>query len=182
MAEKDKKAETVEAPEAEGGKKKFPMKALIILLAVVLIEGVAISAVFMVSGKPAEVTASQGAEKDEALKLEQPIEELVVSDKFQNTRTGRTYLYDTEVYIVVRQRHLDQAKTILEAKKAQIRQDIRTIISRAEPAQLLEPTLATLTRQIQASLDEKLGRDAQEGKPLIEKVLITKCTQFRVDM
>lgn len=181
MAEQDKKAEAA-APEAAAGKKKFPMKALVILLAVVLIEGIAISTAFMVSGKPAEVSAAPGAEKDEALKLEQPIEELVVSDKFQNTRTGRTYLYDTEVYIVVKQRHLEQAKVILEAKKAQIRQDIRTIISRAEPAQLLEPTLATLTRQFQAALDEKLGRDAQEGKPLIEKVLITKCTQFRVDM
>lgn len=180
MPEKPK--EQAPADAAAPAKKKFSLKPLLVLLAIVLIEGAAISAAFVISGKPADVTAASGAEKDEALKLEQPIEELVVADKFQNTRTGRTYLYDTEVYIVVKQRHHEQAKELLESKKAQIRQDIRTIISRAEPAQLLEPTLATLTRQIKASLDEKLGVDAQEGKPLIQEVLITKCTQFRVDM
>src|SRR5690606_10801136 len=147
-------------------KKKLPLKPLLILLAVVLIEGAAISTAFLLSGKPAAVSAEVGAEKDEALKLEEPIEELVVSDRFQNTRTGRTYLYDTEVYIIVRRRHQEQVKKLLEARRAQIRQDIRTIISRAEPAQLNEPTLATLTRQIRAVLDDRIGRDAQDGKPL----------------
>jgi flagellar basal body-associated protein FliL len=183
MAEETKKSEQAPEAAAAAGGKKFPLKPILILLAVVLIEGVAISGAFIMSGKPAAVSASTpGAQKDEALKLDQPIEELVVSDRFQNTRTGRTYLYDTEIYIVVRQKNDEQAKKILEANKARIRQDIRTIISQAEPAELLEPTLATLTRQIRASLDDHLGHDPQDGKPLIEKVLITKCTQYRVDM
>ena len=182
MPEKPQDQAPASPENAPAAGKKFPLKPILVLLAVVLIEGAAISTAFMLSGRPADVSADSGAQKDEALKLEQPIEELVVADKFQNTRTGRTYLYDTEVYIVVKQRHHEQAKALLESKKAQIRQDIRTIISKAEPSQLLEPTLATLTRQIKASLDEKLGVDPQEGKPLIEEVLITKCTQFRVDM
>jgi flagellar basal body-associated protein FliL len=162
--------------------KKLPLKPLLILLAVVMVEGAAISTAFLLSGKPAAVRADAGAEKDEALKLEEPIEELVVADKFQNTRSGRTYLYDMEIYMVVRKRNQELVKKQLEMRKAQVRQDIRTIISRAEPNQMLEPTLASLTRQIQAVLDDRIGRDAQDGKPLVESVLITKCTQFRVDL
>lgn len=181
MTEQNNKVESTSDSSGQG-RRAFPLKALGILLAVVLIEGAAISTAFVLSGRPAAVSASQGAEKDEELSLDKPIEELVVSDRFQNTRTGRTYLYDTEIYIVVRKRHHERVKQAMEARKAQIRQDIRTIISRAEPSQLLEPTLATLTRQIQAVLDDRIGHDTEEGQSLVEQVLITKCTQFRVDM
>lgn len=179
-------SDATQKTEASSGavaqKKKLPLKPILVLLAVVLIEGAAISTAFLLSGKPAAVQADAGAEKDEALKLEEPIEELLVADKFQNTRSGRTYLYDMEIYMVVRKRNQELVKRQLDTRKAQVRQDIRTIISRAEPSQMLEPTLATLTRQIQAVLDERIGRDGQDGKPLVEHVLITKCTQFRVDM
>jgi len=63
---------------------------------------------------------------------------------------------------------------------AQVASDIATIFRRAEPAHLGEPTLATVTRQIMASLDERIGRDA-EGKSLVQEVLMKKCIQYRVD-
>ena len=64
---------------------------------------------------------------------------------------------------------------------AQISADIRTIVSRAEPNHLLEPTLATIKRQIKAALDKRLGRD-EDGNSRVDHVVITKFTQFRADL
>ena len=164
----------------EGQKKKLPIKTLLILAAVFVIEGVVIATVFVVAGKPADVQAD-GAVEDLASMAELPVEEMVVADKFPNSKRGRTYIYDTEVYIVVKQKRQSEIRGQLDSMAAQISADIRTIVSRAEPNHLLEPTLATIKRQIKAALDERLGRD-EEGLSRVEKVVITKFTQFRADL
>ena len=167
--------------EAEGqGKKKLPLKTIIILAAVFVIEGVIIATVFMVAGQPADVKADPAME-DLAAMAELPMEELVVSEKFPNTKRGRTYVYDTEVYIVVRQKYQSEVRGQLDSMAAQISADIRTVVSRAEPNHLLEPTLATIKRQIKAALDERIGRD-EDGQSRVEQVVITKFTQFRADL
>ncbi len=172
-------AEQKEQVQQEG-KKKFPIKTLIIMLVVLIIEGAAISAAFLLSGGPEEVKAD-GAAEDEAAMMEQPVEVLVVSDKFQNTRSGRSFLYDTEVYIVIRGKHQDYIDRAIENMRAQISTEIATIFRRAEPSHLLEPELSTLTRQIRAALDKRFGHD-DEGEPYVQEVLIRKCTQYRADM
>lgn len=161
-------------------KKKLPIKTLLILGAIIIIESAVIAGVFLVAGKPADVKA-QGASADEVALAEEPIEELVVAEKFPNTKRGRTFIYDTEVYIVVRRKHQPEVTGKLQSMAAQISGDVRTIISRAEPHHLLEPTLATIKRQIKAALDERLGRD-EEGQSRVEQVVITKFTQFRADL
>jgi len=166
--------------QQEQEKKGFPLKTLLILFAVLVIEGVAISAVFVAFGGPADVKA-QGAAMDEAAWAQQPVEELVVIDRFPNTKRGRTYIYDTEVYIVVQRKIQDKIREQLDGMAAQVGDDIRTIIGRAEPSHLLEPTLATIRRQIKAALDERLGRD-EEGQSCVQQVVITKFTQFRADL
>ncbi len=184
MADKKKEApakgeaKTEAAPEA---KKGFPLKTLLIIVAALLLEAGAIAGAFMLTGGPATVNADPAAQ-DAAAFAEQPVEELVVEDKFQNTRTGRTYLYDTQIYIVVKRKNQTQTKSLLKEKSAQISADITTIFRRAEPAHLLEPSLATLQRQIKAALDNRVGRDAETGESIIQEVLITKCTQFRADL
>jgi flagellar basal body-associated protein FliL len=172
-------AEQTQTNPSANEKKSVTLRTLLILLAVLAIEGIAISAAFLLVGGPADVRAA-GAAADEAALAERIVEELVVSDKFQNTRTGRTYLYDTEVYILIRQKNQPQVKSALVAMRAQVLSDVATIFRRAEPAHLLEPSLATLRRQIKAALDERLGRDEQ-GQSMIDEVLIPKCTQIRAD-
>jgi len=161
-------------------KKKLPVKTLLILASILVIEAMVITGVFLAIGKPADVIAD-GAVLDEAAMAEEPVETLVIADKFPNTKRGRTFIYDTEVYIVVRNKYLGEIEGKLASKAAQIGADIRTIISRAEPNHLLEPTLATLKRQINAALDERLGRD-EEGQSRVEQVVVTKFTQFRADL
>ena len=159
-------------------KRKFPIKTIIALAVVLLLEAGAVSVVFFIAGQPADVKA-EGAKLDKA-KMEQPVEMLLVEDRFQNTRTGRAYLYDTEIYIVLARKHEKTLNQRLESMKAQITTEIATIFRRAEPSHLLEPELSTLTRQIKAMLDEKIGYD-EDGEPYVEEVLIRKCMQFRAN-
>lgn len=182
MAEKAKEKEAAgEKPAAAAdGKKKLPIKTVGILAAVLALEAGAISAAFMLAGGPAEVKAEGAAADDHAL-LEQPVEILVIADRFQNTRTGRAYMYDTEIFVVTKKKHEEQVGDRLEHMKAQITTDIATIFRRAEPSHLLEPELSTLTRQVRAAIDGRLGHD-EDGQPYADEVLIKKCMQFRADM
>jgi flagellar basal body-associated protein FliL len=174
-------AEEKKENQPEQPQKKMPIKAMLILLAVLLIEGLAITAVFTFAGGPAKVQADPAA-VDLAAEAKKPVELLVVSDKFANNRVGRTYLYDSEIYVVLRKKDEEATKAKIETMQAQISTDIAMIIRRAEPAHLNEPTLATLTRQIKASLDERLGKDEETGEPTVEQVLIKKWVPFRADL
>jgi flagellar basal body-associated protein FliL len=175
MAEDDKQKQN--APDE---KKKLPIKTITIVAAVLLVEAVAISAVFIFSGGPSEVRAEDMA-NDPALVAEQPAEVLIIADKFQNTRVGRTLLYDTEIYIVVKQKHLGEVQQTLEQLSASIKSDIAAIFRRAEPAQLTEPDMSTIRRQVRAVLEERLGTN-DEGESVVQEVLIPTCTQFRADV
>ncbi len=161
-------------------KKGSSMKTILILVGVLVIEGAAITAAFMAFGAPPDVQA-EGASADEAAMLEEPVEELVIADRYPNTKRGRTYLYDMEVFVVVRRKNQDKIRTQIDGMTAQISSDVRELIGRAEPNHLLEPTLATVRRQIRAKLDERLGMD-EDGQTRLLDVVITKFTQFRADM
>ena len=162
-------------------KKKLPLKTLIILAAVMIVEGTAISGVYLLSGGPAAVRADSAAADDEAAKNEL-VEELVVEGKFQNTKTNRAYLYDTQVYIRVRRKHQPAVKKELESNRALITQGIASIIRSAEPVHLREANLATLIRQITAALQGMLGADDDTGESKVEEVTIPKFIQFRTNL
>lgn len=173
-------AEQNDKEKQGGAAKKLPWKTVLVLVAVLLVEGLAVSALFWFAGKPAEVRAD-GSTADQTAVLKQPVEVLVVEDRFQNTRTGRPYLYDTQVYVILARQHEQAVAASLESMKAQIHSDVATIFRRAEPSHLLEPELATLRRQIQAALTRHIGHD-DEGEPIVQEVLIPKCMQYRADL
>ncbi len=173
-------AQEKDKAQAERVKSKFSLKTMLILSGVMLIEALAFLGAFMLAGGPADVKAEIGAEA-RLEESELPVEKLVVADRFQNTRQGKAYLYETEIYIVIRKKHEAQIDGQLDTKAAQISTDIATVFRRAEPAHLLEPTLATLTRQIRAALEERFELD-EDGKSMIEQVLIRKCTRYAADL
>lgn len=176
MAENnEEKTATTEKPAS-----KLPVKTIMIMAAVFIIEAAAISAVWFFAGQ-SEPASAQNPNNDPALALEQPVEVLVIQGKFQNTRSGRPYLYDTEIYVVVKQKHTGYIERVLENTRVAITSEVSKLFRKAEPAHLLEPELSTLTRQIHAMLDRRLGRD-EDGEPYIDKVLISKCTQYRSDL
>ena len=173
-------AEEGQSASPQQPKKGMPVKTLLLLGGVLLIEAAVITVAFVAFGSPAKVKA-EGAEVDEQAIQEQPVEELVVAGRFPNTKRGRTYIYDTEVFVVVKRKHHEKIKEKIEGMAAQINGDVRVIIGRAEPNHLLEPTLATLKRQIRASLDQRIGVD-EDGNSRIQDVVITRFTQFRADL
>jgi flagellar basal body-associated protein FliL len=168
-----------DAPDAEG-KKKLPIKTALILLVALLIEGAAISAVFIMAKGPETIKADAGL-ADELADEEKQVEVLVISEKFQNTRTGRSYLYDTEVYVLIRKKHLDDVEASIQEMQAQISTELATIFRRAEPSYLMEPNLATLTRQVGTVLVDKIGTDS-DSEPFVLGTLIKKCIRIRADM
>lgn len=169
--------DNAQAPDA---KKKLSIKTLIILVAVLLIEAVAISGAFMLAGGPEPIRADAGL-SDELADQEREIEVLVVAEKFQNTRTGRSYLYDTEVYVIIRNKYAKEVDASIQSMQAQLSTQIATIFRRAEPSYLMEPELATLTRQIGAVLIGKIGLDS-DGESFVLGTLIKKCIRIRADM
>ncbi len=171
-------AEQAEAKNKQSSKVSF--KTLLILMAVLTLEAAVIVGLFLLMGGPTEVRADLAGE-DEVARAEQPVEVPVISDRFQNTRTGRSYLFEADIYVIVQQRHREHVLEQLQQMNAQITSDIATIFRRAEPAHLSESELATLTRQIQAALDERLGYD-EDGEPYVRDALIGRLTRFRGDM
>lgn len=167
------------APEAEEKKKGLPLMPIITVAGVLVIEAVVIVALFMFSGGPSDVKAEPGI-ADEIALGEKPAEALVVAGKFQNTQSGRSYMYDTEIYIVVKQKHHLFIEERIAAMQASIQRDITTIFRRATPNHLREQELATLTRQVKASLDALFGRD-ENDEPFVQEVLISKCMEFASD-
>jgi hypothetical protein len=181
MAEHSAKTSTppAAAPAAASvpEKKRLPMRAIAIITVVMLIEGGAITTAFYVT-RPGTVHAEVAA-TSQAAEQERSVEELVIAQQFQNTRSGKTYLYDTEIYVLVRQKHQAKVRKQIEAKKAQIVGDIATIFRSAERTQLLEPSLSALTRRIRASLDTHL--EPEDGQSLIQEVVVPRCIEFRVE-
>jgi flagellar basal body-associated protein FliL len=102
----------------------------------------------------------------------------VLDFKAQNKQTGRTFLYDVSVYVVVKTEAEQQVKDTIKAREALIKDRVRTIIAQNDPEKLgggSEPGLETLRRQVKHQLDEIVG----DG--LIEEVLIPRCIPFRTD-
>lgn len=177
MADENKDAAA--APE-EGGKKKLPIKTALVLIVALLIEGIAITSVFIMAKGPEPIRADAGLDEQLADE-EKQVEVLVIEEKFQNTRTGRSYLYDTEIYVLIRNKHIDDVEANILGMKAQLSTEIATIFRRAEPSYLMEPNLATLTRQVGAVLVEKIGTDS-DSEPFVQGTLIKKCIRIRADM
>lgn len=169
------------APEEGGGKRKpVHTKTLGILVGAFLLEGLAITAVFLWAGSPGKVQA-KGEAVTLAAENEKVVEVLIIEDRFPNNLSGRAFIYETEIYIHTRKKHEDMIKKKLEGMQAQIKGDIAEIFRASEPSYLSETSLGTLKRRIRAKLDEHLDRDA-DGNEYVEKVLIPKCTQFRTDL
>lgn len=176
----DEKKEPEAKPTDAAPKKKFPLKMLLTLGGVLLLEVVTVLVVFMIAGGPKPVSAEHsgiGALVDDGNK---ETEELVIEDRFANSRRGDVYLYDTQIYVVVKQKHREKVKEQLKSMAAQIQSDIATIFRRADPSYMHEDELQILSRQIKAALDQRIGPDPA-GDPIVQRVLMTKCTEYRID-
>lgn len=175
MPQDENKPDTAEAKSS----KRLPIKTLLLILALLVGEGVGVLLLARMWASPAEVQAG-GVQQIESQSMEQIEEILIVEDRFPNHQTGRVWLWETEVQMQVKRKHMDYVKRILEERRAEIKTGISQIWRNAHQRHLTEPDLATLNRQAKVYLSEIFGVDS-EGEQRVQRVLIPKCVGFPAD-
>jgi flagellar basal body-associated protein FliL len=176
------------APKGEGSDGGGLLaKTPVLLGGVMLIEAVVLFAgfKFLSSGGPHLAVAAElvkeypaGLEGSAAGNAKHTVELNVLDFRATNKLSGRTFLFDVSIYVVLRREHQESVKNTIKEREALIQDRIRTIIAQSDPERLgggSEPGLETLRRQVKHQLDEIVG----EG--MIEEVLIPRCIPFRVD-
>lgn len=106
------------------------------------------------------------------------VELQVVQLKAPNSVSGRTFMYDVQIFAAVKGPNKEKVETAIKERGALIQDRVRTIIAQSEPDKLgggSEPGLETLRRQVKHQLDEIVG----EG--LVDEVLVPRCIPFRTD-
>ena len=181
MAEKDKKdkgEKGAHAPEAAPAKKGLPLKTIIIVAVLMLVEGVG---VFFVLGALGGPKTSKADTKELVHDDTEEIGEVRVlpkeDEKFQNLSSGQVWVWNVSVFVRVKNKNSERVETSLEGHRAEIKEGISQIVGRAQTTQLKEPERQSLKRQIAALLDKVIGQDA-DGKPLIEGLLIPTCSGY----
>lgn len=172
-------AETPDQPDAPA-KKKPPIKMLAILGIVMVVEAGAIGAAFLLAGGPSEVQATEGLE-EAAAQANRPVPVLLLSSKFQNNRSGKSYLFTTDIYVTVKSKHQAVVEGKIEDLGPKITDAVASIFRRAEPAHLSEPERQTLKRQVTAVVEQEFGRDA-DGEPYVLEVLIPMMHRYNADL
>ncbi|MCH7720159.1 MAG: hypothetical protein IH988_04105 [Planctomycetes bacterium] len=172
-------------PTPAGGKSALKSHLItgLILLGVMGLEGAGIVLAMRAMGSGAQDAAARGGSADGAGgsgagrahvdSVEMTITEL---DAF-NSLSGRVNVYHIEVCALVALERTDTFAELVTARDSTIRDRIQTIIRRSEPAQLSEPDLATLKRQIAF----ELGRIFAD-ETLIQELLIPELLQSRATL
>lgn len=180
---KDTKKEAPAEAEASAGepKKGLPIKTIVAVLAMLVVEGAGIVMFMGVMGKPSDV-AAVSLETDPQAEMSRIVEVPVLHEKFTNSRQGRVWIWDTEVIVQAKQMHSAELTAAIEEKEALIRTGVSKIIASAQHAYFNEPGRETLTMQVRDFLNQPdvLGVDA-EGEPKVVSVLIPSCIGFPAD-
>ncbi|NNM24473.1 MAG: hypothetical protein HKO59_00565, partial [Phycisphaerales bacterium] len=92
-----------------------------------------------------------------------------------------SYLYSTEIYAQVKNKHSDVINEKVQQFYNEIKAEISAIWRTSEPHHFQEPKLENLTRKVHALLNERFGIDDDDGEPILTKCVIVMGTGFRVD-
>lgn len=164
-----------EAKKGGGLGKLLPVVGVVVVLQAV-ITFAAISA-FGPKKTRADVHATELVTEEH----EEMVEIQVVDDRYQNLRSGETWLWDVSVFVQVSAEHQETVEGKLEVRKAEIEERVSRVFSRAEHVQLTDPDRKTINAQLVATFEDVFGKDAQTGESLVSKVLIPKCRGFKIE-
>lgn len=173
----DQEAQPTSA-EAAATKKALSKKTIVVILVMLVVEaGVIVGAITMFGG-PSKVQADQGvvAPSPEELLVEVP----VVHEKFNNSATGRVWLWDTEVLIQVREKDKAAIEDVLTRRQAEIRTGISALVASSQHGYFTEPGRSTLTRQLEDYLRE-VFKQKGESESRVIRVLVPKCVGMPAD-
>jgi len=112
---------------------------------------------------------------------EKTVEVLVLDGKLPNSKSGASYLYSTEVYVQVKKKHEKMVADKVQQFYNEIKADITAVWRTSDPHHFQEPRLETLTRKVNAMMQQRFGVDEGDGEPIVQKCVIVMGTGFRVD-
>ncbi len=180
---KDAKAPESAPAEAEPKKKGLPIKTIAVVAVIMVLEGALVFFVLGALGGPKKTEAATEAKHLEHDESEQT-KEIRLFDKederFQNLTAGRVWIWNVSFFVQVKNKNAERVENVLEQRKAEIKEGVSQIVSRSPIAQLKEPERQSLNRQVSALLEKIVGQD-NDGKSLIERVLIPTCNGFPSD-
>jgi len=179
MPEEQKKQDEQKQAAPAEPPKRSPIKTILVVLGLLVAEAAVVIFAFSTWATP-ESVRGQGISETPEDALNRRTEVLIVNDRFPNHHTGRVWLWEIEVQVTVKQKHLDFVQRVLTDRNAEIKTGVSQIIRTAHHNHLKEPNLDTLTRQLSEYLKGILGEDA-EGEPRVQAVLIPKCVGFPAD-
>ena len=151
------------------------------VVGILVVEALVIVGAMKLLGGPAAVHAEEAHADPADLDAEQVVELQVLDDSLANSRSGATYLYDTEIYVQVRKKHSERVQAYLEQFRNEIKAEITAIWRTSEPQHFQEPKLDNLTRKLQSLLGDRLGPDSATNEPIVIKCVIVMQTGFRID-
>ncbi len=187
-AEKQPAAQSESTPASAESKKSFRKKPLLVVAALMLVEGVAIffGTKMLTGSAPAPADAAHASDDSHATAeggdsggghggegaknapFESEFGEIAISEcRPTNRVSGRLVTFRMRVSVLVKAADLDKAKGMIESNKARIDDRINFVIRSADPAFLNEPTLETIKRRLKSELDRLMG-----DEHLIEEILI----------
>lgn len=161
-------------PAAEKKKGALPLKTIILVLGLLIVEAGAVIGVLTMWAGPAKVQGGDDLHATAQSEDQSVSELLIISDRFPNHQTGKIWLWDTEIQVQVMAMNRADVEATLEARNAEIKTALSALFRNAHHRHLTEPSLETITRQVKECLDTVFGEDA-EGRSRIHKVLIPRC-------
>ena len=154
--------------------KKLGIKVIAIVAVLMIAEGAGVY--FLVSMTSGSAASAMSIEGTEEAGREQTTEVLLIEDRFQNVSSGTVWLWDTSIYLQVRNKNIDRVEKVMKQREAEIKEGVAKIFRRAEDKHLRDdPGLETITRQLTAYLNDVFGTD-RDDLSLIERIIIPKCT------
>lgn len=168
------------ADEAQPAPAKSRLRSILMVVVILVVEAAAIVGIMMLTGSPPEVHADLGAAEAAVAEEEKIVEMLVLDAKLPNNKSGFTYIYDTEIFVQVKQKHVERVTSELDQFQNEIKAELTAIWRTSDPSQFEEPRLETLTRKVHALLSQRFGVDLDD-EPIATKCVIVMGTGFRVD-
>ncbi len=166
---------------AEKTSEKQKLKPMLLIVAILVLEAVVIVGALKFFTGPTVAHAEDPMALAGVPEEEKITEVMILSARLPNSRSGVTYLYDTEIYVQVKRKYAERVQEELEQFQNEIRAELTALWRTSEPQHFREPRLETLTRKVYALLGERFGNDSESGEAVVNKPVIVMGTGFRVD-
>ena len=169
-----------EAPvtsEEQKAKSKLPLKTILIILAVLLLEGSTITVFMVFKGGPKPAEGTNPIE-GEAQVEQKEYAEVILAENFSvdNYMGGKTRLViNMEVCAKVVREKEKEFEGLVDSHETEIRDAIRTLVSSSQPDQIKDPKLQVIKREIKTGVEKIVG----EG--LIQEILVSSWQSYTAD-